>query len=212
MSGQVNRGSKFGEYLFNLCTQDDINIVVELGTWNGEGTTKCVMDALINKFIEEVKLYSLESNLQMHKTASQYWEKALFQYNSAIKERLQLIHGRIVEKEDLMELEYLKKQPDYDSRWEFWLSQDLQNLDSCPNIIDKIPEKIDLLILDGGEFSTLAEFKILMKRSNYIACDDTRVLKCREIRDILLKDNNFICLIDELNNRNGFCIFKNKMQ
>ena len=212
MSGQVNRGSKFGEYLFNLCTQDDINIVVELGTWNGEGTTKCIMDALINKFAEDAKLYSLESNLQMYKAASQYWEKALFQYNSAIKERLQLIHGRIVEKEDLMELEYLKKQPDYDSRWDLWLSQDLKNLDSCPNIVEKIPEKIDLLILDGGEFSTLAEFKILMKRSNYIACDDTRVLKCREIRDMLLKDNNFICLIDELNDRNGFCIFKNKVQ
>ena len=47
--GQVNRGSKLGEIIYNLCLQDDVRNIVEIGTWNGMGSTKCIYDALSEK-------------------------------------------------------------------------------------------------------------------------------------------------------------------
>lgn len=208
MSGQIGRDSDFGKKIYELCKLEHVNTIVEIGTWNGQGSTKCVMDALIEKITEKTEFYSLEANKEMYEKAKIYWDNFLSLRNFIIKEKIILLHGKIIEKNDLMSIEELKKLVDYDSRWDIWLEEDKKSLDSCKNVLKQIPEKIDLLILDGGEFSTLAEFKILGKRSKYIACDDTRMLKCREIRNILLKDEQHVCLVDNQNERNGFSIFK----
>ena len=32
--GQINRGSSLGEIIYNICLQEDVNTIVEIGTWN----------------------------------------------------------------------------------------------------------------------------------------------------------------------------------
>jgi hypothetical protein len=209
MSGQVNRDTKFGEYIYNLSLRKDVNNIVEIGTWNGQGSTKCVMDALLTRF-DDSRVYSLEASEKMFSMATEYWNQSLINYQDFIKEKLVLIHGTIIDEESLMTLQQLKQYQNYDSRWEEWLAQDIDNMKTCSNVLSKIPQEIDFLILDGGEFSTLAEFNVLKDRSRIIACDDTMVLKCSEIRRILLEEPNYACLIDEPYERNGFCIFEKR--
>lgn len=206
MAGQINRGSLFGDFLYNLSSRKDVNNIVEIGTWNGQGSTKCIMDALVLRY-DNCKLYSLESNFDMFSQAKKYWDDLFIPY-PMFKSKLELIHGRVIDLVDLFSLGDLKNENDYSPEWEIWLSQDISSIESCKNTLSLLPDKIDLLLLDGGEFSTLSEFNKLSFRSRIIACDDTRALKCREIRKILFDDKNFKCLVDNIEDRNGFCIFE----
>jgi len=59
--GQINRGSKLGEYIFELAKNSEVKTIVDIGTWNGMGSTKCILDGVLNsKFTKEV--ISLECN------------------------------------------------------------------------------------------------------------------------------------------------------
>ena len=73
-------------------------------------------------------------------------------------------------------------------------------------MLDKIPSSIDLLILDGGEFSTLQEYKILISRvRHFIILDDVKLRKGREVA-IMIKNDPNLTLIWESEERNGVVI------
>lgn len=208
MTGQINRGTPTGEFIYNLSLKQDIESIVEIGTWNGMGSTKCIADALLQRF-DDSKLISLETNKKMYDLANNYWTQALLSSNSFMKEKICLIHGRIIDKEELIPLEQLREYQNYIPEWEKWFKEDIINMELCENVLDKIPLNIDLLLLDGGEFSTLSEFNKLKDRSTYILCDDTRTAKCNKVVEELTKDSNFEIIFDnQTDNRNGFTAFR----
>ena len=59
--GQINRGSSLGEIIYNICLQVDVKTIVEIGTWNGMGSTKCIYDAISIKSGDYL-VYTLECN------------------------------------------------------------------------------------------------------------------------------------------------------
>jgi hypothetical protein len=73
--------------------------------------------------------------------------------------------------------------------------------------MSQIPEHIDFLLLDGGEFSTYEEWKKLKDRTKIVALDDTKVLKSKQIREELLTNPDYEKIVDS-EDRNGFAIFK----
>ena len=92
-----------------------------------------------------------------------------------------------------------------------WLNEDLQWLRITPNVMDKLPERIDLLIIDGGEFSGHLEWQKLWDRSTYIILDDTNVIKHLETKkEILSKPETFEIIESNTADRNGFLICKTK--
>lgn len=84
------------------------------------------------------------------------------------------------------------------------------NLQESPNCLEKIPLQIDLLILDGGEFTSYSEFKILKSRcKGFIILDDVKSRKNREVHSELIMDDT-CTLIVESNDRNRFSIWCKK--
>jgi hypothetical protein len=208
MVGQINRGTTTGEFIYNLCLKEEVQTVVEIGTWNGMGSTKCIADALLQRF-DNSKLISLETNKKMYNLAKTYWEQKLLSCNSFMKEKICLINGRIIEKEELLSLEELRGYSNYILDWETWHKEDVFNIELCENVLNTLPLEIDLLLLDGGEFSTFSEFNKLKDRTKYILCDDTRTAKCSKVVEELKKDANFQIIFDnQTDNRNGFTAFK----
>jgi hypothetical protein len=204
MIGQINRGTKTGDFIYNLCLQDDVLFVLEIGTWNGMGSTKCIGDAILSRNDASYFL-TIESSRTMYETAKTLWA------NCNLQNKINFIHGKIIEKQELIPIEEIRSCSNYTPDWDRWYEEDLKNMEACKNIIDQIPDKIDLLLLDGGEFSTFSEFKKLHHRSKYILCDDTNTLKCNEIVKILLADKNFELIFNNQNDgRNGFMAFKRK--
>lgn len=197
MKGQINPTDEAGSYIKNICERDDVNNILEIGTWNGMGSTKCVFDAICGT---DKKLISLEINKQMHETAKVFYDN---------KKEIELIFGKITD--ELIDLNQLSN--DFFSDYSFdvknsWREQDKINLLHCPNVLNRLPKKIDLLILDGGEFTTLNEFNILKDRSSIIFLDDVNppCIKNYLVRKELLKTSKLI--YENLNDRNGYSIFK----
>jgi hypothetical protein len=197
--GQINMDSNFGKCIFKICSDNSIRNIFEVGTWNGQGSTTCVMNAIINK--SNSKLYSLESNIDMYNQACNFWEN----YNT--QNKLILICGTLHNKiADLNELNivYNNNVPCYNEHY----VPEKKLVENSPIInIEKIND-IDVIILDGGEYTTDEDFNILLlKNPKYICLDDTNVYKCKNIRSKLLNDSNWQLFEENLNDRNGWSIF-----
>jgi len=201
IQGQINRGSNLGETIYSLSKKDDVNVIVEIGSWNGAGSTKCIRDAVLDKG-KPCKVLSLEAYESMHKQA--------IQNNQPMIVGFDIIHGRIVE---IDELNWFDKNSLSEDEKK-WLADDIANYKLSKNVMDIIPEKIDLLILDGGEFSSHVEFHKLVDRSNYIILDDTfsGTRKFTNIRGMILSNPSRYELIGDItNDRNGYMVLRNKL-
>ena len=206
-TGQINRGTMAGDFIYQISLNENNKIFVEIGSWNGRGSTQCVMSALINRF-DDCVMYSLEADRYFYESGRDYWKRRLQNYSSVIEDRLKLIHGRIIEASEMLPIEEIMKDPLAKPEWPQFYANDLKNFKTCNNVEHLLPETIDVLILDGGEFTTDIEYQKLKDRSRIIICDDSRTYKCAKIRKELLEDSDFITLIDEQGYRNGFCAFE----
>jgi len=208
MNGQINLNTNFGKLINKICSYQDNKTFLEIGTWNGQGSTYCVMDSLLKRK-DQVKFYSLECNKSKYIEAVNLWKNILKDdFNTGI---LNLLYGRIVETEEIYKREELKNLEGFFNDWYKWYDDDVESFESCENIFDQLPESIDVLILDGGEFSTYAEFnKLFTKTKNYILLDDCNILKCKEIYRYLKQNNDWELLNEDLNDRNGYAIFRKK--
>jgi len=196
--GQINRGSILGEAIYKLAKQEGVDYIFEIGTWNGLGSTKCIIDG-IRDAKSPKKGMSIECNLSRNKEALS--NLVYIPHNFTIKQ------GTVVNYDELEPL-MNTLQSDKHKRW---LSEDLQEIKNAPNVFKELPQIIDLCILDGGEFSGFLEFFRLWNRCRYIVLDDTNTLKHSRSRKFILKHpNKFEILMDVTNERNGFLICKNK--
>ena len=193
--GQILDGSQFGMWIDKIITDYKPNTIVEIGTWKGLGSTKRIIDSIIKNDYTP-NFLSLESNFFFYQTAVSNL--------SSFKEKVDLIWGRLVEKEDVDS--FVSNNP-ITEEMKRWLSSDIDDYLKCEDVTDKIPNQIDFLLLDGGEFSTYAEWVKLKDRTFIVALDDSKTLKCRQIREELLNDKSYELIIDS-SDRNGFTIFK----
>jgi hypothetical protein len=195
--GQILNGSLFATWLTNVISENKPKTIVEIGTWKGLGSTKVIIDSIIvNKL--KTEFISLESNKNFYETAVGNLV--------GLSNHVKLIYGRVIEQSDI--LQFVNENvltPEMND----WLSADLRDYDSCPHVLNLLPNEIDFLLLDGGEFSTYKEWKVLKDRTKIVALDDSLVLKCFKIRQELLQDNNYELIVDS-KDRNGFTIFKKK--
>lgn len=194
--GQINRGTEFGELLYQIVIQPDIKTIVEIGTWNGCGTTKCIIDGIKDSHENKVFL-TFESNREKY-------NEAINHNKNNITENIKFIFGRLTDVYDLTWLKHITLRPEQ----QVWLWEDIENYKNCPLVIDQIPEQIDLLLLDGGEFTTVPEFILLKNKYKFLALDDIQELKCHEIYKQLLKRSNHELIYQ--GQTRSFAIFKKK--
>ena len=201
MVGQINLDSKLGKLIYELVSRNDIKSIVEIGTWNGYGSTECIRRSIVDNNKSDYIVFSLEINEKM------YREAIIREFPN----NFNILLGRIIEESDLNWMNWDEYFNTPEGNYHLgskrdWLNDDIINIRSTKNIINIIPDKIDLLILDGGEFSTYPEFSKIGSRSRFIVLDDTSVLKCDKVRKELINDPNYNILVDDLHDRNGFLI------
>lgn len=168
-SGQINNSHEIGKWISLLSSLSNVNTIVEIGTWNGRGSSKSICRGVMSRNKSKrqlVRVFGYEINPTMVQSARRALKKYKF---------FEVIYGSVVttqalDRTNLGEVEKI------------WLNQDEDWMRSAPNVYSTIPNNIDLLILDGGEFSTFAEFTLLNNRvSGWIILDDTKTRKCSEI-------------------------------
>ena len=187
--------------LAELIANNEILNIVEIGTWNGLGSTTMLLN-IIKNLDKKINFYSVESDLLCYKAAKKNLKQNLNFVN--------LIYGRV---HNLNDLDYVN----YDVILDFgygekeyeWFVQDLRRYKKIKNVSSQIPNKIDLLLLDGGEYSGYADFLSLCSTSKFIVLDDCNSYKQYNVLNFIQKNNNNFQLIYDSNNRGGVKIFHN---
>jgi hypothetical protein len=197
MTGQINLNSQAGQTIYNICCLENVQTIVEIGTWNGHGSTKCIYQAIQNS---QKKLYSFEIDSEKYQEAYNFYKD---------KPEINIYNGYISNK--FIDLDSLDDKFFSDYPIEIkkkWYYEDYKNITSTKCLLDKVPKNIDFLILDGGEFNSFYEYESLKDRSTYIFCDDTNppCIKNYLVRLDLIKNHEII--IDNPNERHGFCLAK----
>ena len=201
--GQINPDSSMGHMLEILGSDDTYSTYVDVGTWNGLGTTRCIMNG-IERRTAPAEVWSYEANATMYQTAIQNWQMrppSLHLINGTLHREiadLDAIHGHpaIARMRETSGDEYKQ-----------WYVGELASLMSAP--IVSPPSHVDVVVLDGGEFTTGGDWDILKTRSpRVVVLDDTSAFKTYDIREELLQSSDWEVVCDIPNERNGWAIFK----
>jgi len=196
-SGQLSENTPEGKALFEFIKSNKIKSILEIGTWNGMGSTMTIVKAL-EESSQNPNFISIETDKLAYKNAVKN-----HRYSNP-KVHIQL--GRIIEVDELPKLEEI----DFESfgfvpENQEWYIQDLRRYKKTKNIINELPKNFDFILFDGGEFCTFSEFKKLWHKTKFFALDDTKTYKQFEVLKFINQNNNNFQLITELQN---FSIYK----
>lgn len=192
LRGQISDGSEIGRWIALLSSLTEIKMIVEIGAWNGRGSSRMILKGVQSKPRESTNIIGLEANPLFFKKAKRYLSRF---------PNYQLLYGAVVQPSEL---------DDYELNIDeiSWFQNDLKDLISAPYILELLPNSIDLLILDGGEFSTYGEYVKLQSRvTGWIILDDIYTRKCRRIMSSL-SDQSEWALVFESRERNGTAVLK----
>jgi hypothetical protein len=184
MEGQLNRNTNAGQWIYEISKYSDVKNIVDIGTWNGKGSTKCIYDAIIDSNKKGYKVFTIECARNMYEEAKINLSIPLNNFN--------FLYGSLVSIEELNSIdEEYKKSP--------WFQEDIRNIKQANNnVFNQMPETIDFLIIDGGEFSGEIEFKKLYERSKYIFLHDTNSKNKKNREFILNNSEKFKILCDDV--------------
>ena len=193
--GQINGKTELGAWITMLSSLRDVRTIVDVGTWSGAGSTLRVAKGVQKKLPEDrrgTKVLGFEIDEVMVAKAKRTLKRFDF---------VQVVYGSLVNSEKL-DRDFLT------SAESSWLKADLEKMARAPIVIERVPEFVDLLILDGGEFSSQAEFFALRERiKGWVVLDDIRTRKNKKVFGLLFKDDSF-SLVWATDERNGAAIFR----
>jgi hypothetical protein len=189
--GQIDLKSEVGRWIYFLSSLSSTSVIVEIGTWNGKGSSNLIACGVIKSQNLNKTVIGLEINKNLVTKARKNLKKYQF---------FKVLHGSIINVSEVDEVDRV----DLTGPEINWLRDDLIDIEKAPNVLDQIPSEINLLLLDGGEFTTYAEYKNLKNRiKGYVILDDTESRKCRRV---LLEAKKEKLVIFESHERNGTAV------
>jgi hypothetical protein len=203
--GQINRRSRFGEIIYNVAKDSRFHTFLELGTWNGRGSTRCFIEALLERE-DEYLFISLENDRKLHGAATEYWK-------GRINDKIQLVYGTVIRPDEMIKEEEVRAHPLFElelvkDHYRLYYQSDVSNSSSAPLVLERIPSQIDVLLMDGGEFSGYAEWSKLRDRSlRAVLLDDINTMKNYAVFAELRQDSGWSLVLEDRGDRNGIAVF-----
>jgi len=196
--GQINPETQFGAFLKKIAGDPDVHSIVDIGAWNGLGSTRCLMEGVKDR--TDVHVYSYENKKEFWEVASRNWVG---------NDKVSVIYGRLTDR--LMSRNDIETHRNFltvGEHYKLWYDDDVKCFTNSPLVAP--PDTIDFVVIDGGEFSTQGDWDVVSKYTpKYVALDDTLVIKCSDI-EVELDANPAYEKIGVGTDRNGWAIFKLK--
>ena len=196
--GQITLKSKIGQFLFMAGKNKTIQSYLEVGTWNGYGSTRCIIEGLKrrNEDTPSYVFYSLECNPEKCKQAQDLYKDIP---NVHILNEVFLNNMP----SDIYNIFPELKE---NATFRYWNSVDFDNMKNKSLFTDRkdLPEMFDVVLLDGGEFTTWYEYLEIKDRCKILALDDTTAPKCKQIvKEIKAQPKRWKIILDDPKERNG---------
>jgi hypothetical protein len=214
MNNEININEEFGNCIYNIVLEHKLNNNLEIGSWDGEGSTFCFVEAM-KQNIGSKFLACVEIDKQKVSILSERYKNIDF---------LQVIHGSSITYEEMLynnfeemwNSPYNKIKKDiYDKQLvKTWFDRDIGVLKNIKlGAIQHLKDYYwDSVLIDGGEFTGYSEFHLLKNKTKFLFLDDVHnAFKCYQIYEELKNNHKEWELIKENeHNRNGYAIFKRK--
>ena len=191
----------FSVKIRELAADKDNKTFLEIGTWNGLGSTKQFVDILKTRRDDYI-FYSLECNSDKCNDA-----KKLYIDESNINILNEVLYND--EPPDFFEI---FPQCASNPMFKEWHRVDIENMKKCDLFLERndLPQIFDVVLLDGGEFTTYFEYRLLKDRCKYLLLDDINVAKCTKIvEEIKSEPDKWEIIEENRNTRNGFLVSRN---
>lgn len=213
--GEINRTDEFGSALIKSITDFNLGRILEIGSWDGTGSTACLIEGML-KLQGEKKLICLEVNadryLQLVRNTEEYkWvechNKTSITYNQLCEKEFDKIWDS--------PFNGLKKHatPPTKEQVKIWFDEDIKNLkDVDVGFLEADNNFYDAVLIDGGEFFGYSEYKLIKDRTNVLFLDDYYyAYKTNQIARELVQDEEWEVVAGNRNVRSGYAIFKRKV-
>lgn len=189
-------GDDFSKDISAYASNPQFKTFLEIGTWNGLGSTKAFADGF-NTRNDDYVFYSLECNKDKSSDAAK-----LYSNNKKMH-----ILNEVIWNEEPSDFYKIFPQALADAQLKHWNTVDLVNMKQCKLFLNRptLPEVFDIILLDGGEFTTYYEFQLLKNRCKILMLDDTNSDKCKKIVEELRSDPSWK-ITKQMNIRNGYLI------
>ena len=197
--GQISQ-NEFAMEIEKYASDTNNKTFLEIGTWNGLGSTKAFVNAL-SKRTDNYVFYSLECNKDKVHLAQKLYRN----FNNVH------ILNEVIWNQTPSDFYQIFPECKVDATYKRWNEIDILNMQQCELFLTRtnLPDIFDVLLLDGGEFTTFYEYQILKNKCKIIMLDDTNTNKCKLIvNDIRLSKQWNI--LKESNERNGYMIAQKK--
>jgi len=176
---------------------------LEIGTWNGLGSTRAFANGFklrpssIAGLEDDYTFYSLECNHDKCVDAA-----SLYTENPRIH-----ILNEVVWNEEPPEFYHIFPECLSNERLKLWHTVDMANMKKCSVFLDRpdLPAIFDVVLLDGGEFTTYFDFQLLKDRCRILMLDDVNASKCKLIVRELYDDPSWQ-IVKRMNLRGGYLI------
>lgn len=203
--GQINPDQDIGQFLMTVAQNTNYKRYLEIGTWNGQGSTRCFHQGFLRRIANanvngntniDFVLYSLECNPDKCADAQKLYQEYPF---------MKILNAKAVQ-EIPSEIVLASMFKNFVPAWH---TVDIENMNICPYLFDTDTTKeFDVILFDGGEFTTYFEYLELKDHCKMIICDDCNTDKCAKIREELLASPIWKLLHEDLQSRNGWCVFE----
>lgn len=219
--GQITLDTEMGKLLFDLASDGRYHRFLEIGTWNGLGSTKCIAEGFKErknrlkggrKGEEEGGYFldSLEINKDKCDLASRYYENV---------PAIRIWHARLIDVypswDEIMDTLGIRDSKDI-STLKRYLDTDMGNVNVCETFVPRHATPsyeqryYDVVILDGSELLSYWEYMKVCHWTNIIILDDCRCLKNAKVYEELMRDEDWRLLQENLGERNGYAAFIRK--
>ena len=197
--GQILPDTLFGRALMEVASDPAYDTFLDVGTWKGGGTTLCLVRGAMNRL--ETKIYSVEANQQLYHEACKNWENR--------PACLELLWGKLTNQ--IMLAHQIESHPLFKKikeHYQLWYRQDVIDVARAPIVV--LPASVDVVVLDGGEFTGAGDMeRALQLNPKVIALDDIYVMKNCENYDMLINSEEW-ALWRHGTERTGWAIFKRR--
>jgi hypothetical protein len=196
-TGQVKLNQSLGSWVQKYAEDTRFSRYLEIGTWNGGGSTVCFAVGLSSRS-DKPKFISLETDTTRVSEATLVWKDSPY---------VEILHARILDDSSIPTFEMVEtvhSNIQYD-----WHMCDIHNFRGA-SYFDVDEFNPEVVMLDGGEYMTYFEYIRLKDIVKVFLLDDTSVAKCKQIVNELSSDPSWNLVAGNQYERNGWHVFEKK--
>ena len=204
MGGQHNEHTSFGRALEKIAGRPGVETVVEVGTWDGQGTTLQVAKGLASAphKANPPRLVTVEADPAFFEKATLFWSRqASIPEHVHIDVALGRISTRFARWIDV------KAHPGFDDRMKEWYETESALYHGSSPV--PVSPPLDMVVLDGGEYTTTGDWEVLEQaRPKFVAVNNANLFKGEKVYAALSESPNWEIVESDADNGIAWAIFE----